>query len=80
MSDLYEVEVVLPGRAARPFRVTSVAPGRAWQVIDSFVAAYGLPLPRDMRDIGGFAQRLVACGEYRLNSEDTQILVKRSTD
>jgi hypothetical protein len=75
-SGLYEVEVVLPGRTSFPFRVSAVEPARAWQVIDSFLAAYGLMLPRNLRDLEDFVRHLVDAGEYRSAAEEIQILVK----
>lgn len=72
----FDLEIALPGRTARPFRVSSVMPARAREIIDSFLAAYGVQTPRDLQDIPEFAQQLLTTGEYRYDSDEIRILVK----
>lgn len=78
---MYEVEIVIRRQHARPFRVPEVAnEDRVKEIIESFLAAWGLPTPDSLRDTGIslFAERLAAIGRYDDVNDDHRIMVRRS--
>lgn len=77
----YEVEIVIRRRSATPFRVSGVqSDTRAAEIVESFLAAWGIPIPRDLRDTGqpAFTDTLAETGEYRDDAEDYRVVVKRT--
>ena len=78
---MYAVEIVIRRQHAQPFRVPEVASEeRVKEIIESFLAAWGLPAPDSLRDTGLslFAERLAATGRYDSSDDDHRIVVRRS--
>jgi hypothetical protein len=77
---VYDVEIVIKRQAALPFRVPEVASEeRVKEIIESFLAAWGLPAPDSLRDTGVslFADRLAEAGRYESSNDEHRIRVKR---
>jgi hypothetical protein len=80
---VYELEVTIRRQHANPFRVTQVADeARVKEIIESFLAAWGLPVPYTLRDTGlsRFADRLADAGSYEDGNGDHYIIVRRSPE
>ena len=78
---MYDVEVVIKRQHALPFRVPGVADEeRVKEIIESFMAAWGLAVPYSLRDTGVsmFADRLAEAGRYEDGNDDYHILVQRT--
>jgi hypothetical protein len=79
---VFDIEVVLARRAAMPYRVPGVADvERAQEIVEGILAAWGIPLPEVLW--GPKVPRLMDCvaeaGEYRAETPDCLIIVKRSS-
>lgn len=74
----YRVAISINRRTASPFRVTEVQAERAREIIDSFLSAWGIPVPRDVQDAATFVQGLTEAGEYRHESGHYWIIVERN--
>ena len=78
---MYDVEVVIRRQHANPFRVTGVAgEQRVKELIESFLAAWGLPVPYTLRDTGPslFTDRLAQAGRYEDDDDEHRIVVRRT--
>ena len=78
---MYEVEVLICRRDAHPFRVTGVeAETRVKEIIESFLAAWGIADPYSLRDNGlaTFADRLAEAGKYEHDDEHCRIKAFRN--
>ena len=76
----YELEIMIK-RKVRPFRVTGVeAEVRVKEIVESFLAAWGIPAPESFRGAGKstFAVRLAETGSYRHDEADYLVVAKRS--
>lgn len=78
---VYVLEIVIY-RAAKPFRVTGIRDeARVKEIIESFLAAWGIPVPRPVWDNGlsTFAERLLDVGVFSHSERDNyEIVVKRA--
>jgi hypothetical protein len=64
----YDLEILILGRAAMPFRVPEIsAEERVREIVQSFLAAWGIPVPPSLRDNGKstFAERLIEDGGFQ---------------
>ncbi len=80
---MYEVEITIRRQHALPFRVTEVDTAeRVKEIIESFLAAWGLPVPYSLRDTGLslFSDRLAEAGLYEDDSEEHYIVARRSRE
>lgn len=78
---MYELEVTIRRQHAAPFRVPEVSTEeRVKEIIESFLAAWGLPAPASLRDTGLslFADRLAEAGRYEDDDDDHYIIVRRT--
>ena len=78
---MYDVEVVIRRQHANPFRVSEVAgEERVKEIIESFLAAWGLPVPYTLRDTGLslFTGRLAQAGRYEDDDDNHRIVVRRT--
>ena len=74
---MYDVEVVIT-RMSYPLRVTGVSTEtRAYEIMESTLAAWGIPIPADLRIPDHFAALLAEQGSYSGTSSDAQISVTR---
>lgn len=77
---MFELEISL-SRGSQPFRVTGVASAeRVREIIESFLAAWGIPAPRSLDDTPTqtFAELIQETGEYRCDAQDYRIVAKLS--
>jgi hypothetical protein len=74
----YRVAISIHRRTASPFRVTEVSPQRTYEIVDSFLAAWGIPKPHNLRDPAAFVQGLVDFGGYQHEADDYRIIVERN--
>jgi hypothetical protein len=78
---MYEVEVLIRRRDAHPFRVTGVeAETRVKEIIESFLDAWGIPVPRSLKDTGLslFVDRLAEDTKYQHDDEHCRIYAFRN--
>lgn len=77
---MYDVEVAI-GRAAFPLRVTGVEDDtRAFQIVKSALAAWGIPVPVDLRDAAEFSALLTEAGYYAGSISDAKVTVQRAEE
>lgn len=74
---MYEIEIVIQ-RAAYPFRVTGVASeARAFEIIESMLAAWTITVPISLREPSEFAAQLGRKGSYKDTADDAKVKVQR---
>jgi hypothetical protein len=76
----YDLEIVIK-RGAMPFRITGINTAtRVKEITESFLAAWGIPLPDKLRRRGQptIADSLAETGDYRHDEADYRIIAKRS--
>jgi hypothetical protein len=80
--NIFDVEVVLQRRAAMPYWVPRViSEERAHEIVERILAAWGIPWPEVLwgPKAPRFMDCLVEAGEYRAETPDCLIIVKRSS-
>lgn len=73
---VYDLEITIRRRTARPFHIARVEAPHAREIVDSFLAAWGMPTPAALEDPTGFAALLAVSGEYQCATDQYRIVVK----